>query len=199
MPNRRATSIAGVCALLAFFAAGCASFRGGEIPETKPWPPASPAAKKTLSLAVTGSTLLNNTPGDASPQMLTKWREFTEQAYKESSQFSAVLPETAAADIKAEVKIVNSGNPNLGLAFISGLTLTLIPAKATDYFTVHTDFKNSRGDVLASIEKKDHMDTWIELFLIVVTPFNWPNSVAGDVLTDISRSTIADAHEKGVF
>ena len=197
--SRQFREVVTVCSALAFLAAGCASFRGGELAQTKPWPPAEPAAKKSLSLAVTGSTLMNEKPGDATPLMLTKWRESTEQAYKESNQFSTVLPETAAADIRAEVKIVDSGNPNVGLAFISGLTMTLIPAKATDNFAVHTDFKNAQGDVLASIERRDHVDTWIQLFMVFVMPFNWPNSVITSTVTDLSRATIVEAHEKGVF
>jgi hypothetical protein len=180
----------------------CAGFRGGELPETQPWPPSFAAAKKkTVSLVLSpkSSSVVNGQTIDPPPNMMTKWREFTEETYKDSQLFSAVLGESLPADLRAEVRVTDEGNFSRAAAVFSGLTLTLIPANAVDHFTLHTDFKNAQGQVLASIEKKDSMSTWIELFLIFVLPFKSPASVSESVFHELNRATLAEAHAKGIL
>jgi len=179
---------------------GCASFRSGAVPPTQPWPPAAAASKKSISLVLAGSATQNNgTPIDPPPGMVSKWRTWTEAAYRDSALFSAVLAEDLPSDVRAEVRITDTGEGSQGLAFISGLTLTLIPAKATDTITLHTEFKSSKGELLATIEKSDSLHTWIQLFMVFVMPFHWPASEAGSLFTELNRATLAEAHAQGVI
>ena len=199
IPARIASSLA-VCGLLVFAASGCASFRGGELAETTPWPPVASPTKKSVSLVLAGGTVsVNGNPTDASPMMLQQWREKVEKTYADSSLFSAVLPESAPADVRAEVHVSDIGEGSMGLAFLCGFTMFIIPATAIDHFTMKTDFKNANGDVLATIEKSDSSRLWMQLFLVFVMPFNWPPSVGEELFRDLSRATLADAHGKNIL
>jgi hypothetical protein len=187
-------------ALLAFAGAGCAAFRGGELAPSTSWPPAPAAQRKTVSLILAGGTVtMNGAPTDAAPAMVAKWREEVQKAYVDSGLFSAVLQEGNVSDVRAEVRISDVGEGSQVLAFFCGFTMFLIPATANDRITMHTDFKNAEGDVLASIEKSDSMRLWMQTFLVFIMPFNWPGTVANDLFRDLTRATLEDAHAKQVL
>jgi hypothetical protein len=200
MISRRIVRALAVTVLLASAATGCASFRRGDVPATTPWPPAPSASKKSVSLLLAnGTTNMNGKAADAPPAMVAKWRELTKTAYSDSGLFSAVVPENTPSDIRAEVRINDEGTFSPVLSFLSGFTLTLLPSSATDRISMHTDFKNADGDVLATIEKSESMTMWTQFFLVFVMPFNWPGTVANDTFRDLSRATLAEAHAKGVL
>jgi hypothetical protein len=190
-----------VALLVAFTSVACASFRGGEVPPTQPWPPAAAgAAKKSVSMILaSGSTEVNGKTVDAPPNMVANWQQWTEATYRDSALFSAVVDPTFPSDLRSEVRVVDTGNANPALAFISGLTLTLLPAKASDRVTLHTEFKNAKGELLATIEKSESLDTWIQLFLVFAMPFHLPKSEVRELFAELNRATLAEAHAQGII
>jgi hypothetical protein len=177
--------------------AGCAAFRGAD--SKTPWPPTAGASKKSLSLVVASSGTMNGKPAEPLPAMTTKWREYAHDAYQESGLFSAVVPEGAPADLRAEIQVKDEGSGSFFGAFICGFTMFLIPATGQDRFTLHTEFKNAQGDVLATVEKSDTVTLWMQTFLVFVAPFKWPGSVTHETLQELHRATLTEAQAKGIF
>ncbi|HTO53386.1 MAG TPA: hypothetical protein VMR50_08365 [Myxococcota bacterium] len=151
-----------------------------------------------MSLAA-NVAIADSAPVDAPPAMVSRWRTWTEATYRDSALFSAVVAEDMPSDVRSEIRVVDSGDFRRWMAIVCGVTLFLFPAKATDHFTLHTEFKNAKGEVLATIEKSESVDSWIGLFLIVVTPFRWPGREVGDLVTELNRATLAEAHAQGIF
>ena len=69
-------------------------------------------------------------------------------------------------------------------AFISGYTFFVIPAYGRDIFIMTVVVK--KGDyVLKTYNYRDHTDTWIQVFLLFLMPFNFPPSVHDSVMDNM--------------
>jgi hypothetical protein len=178
---------------------GCAAFREGNIPRYPSVPEAGIAKHKSISVKVYGAVILNDQIYRSHPKAMKTWRQQTITAYEKSGYFSEVKEDTGKADLYSEVVIVDKGNPNAFFAFITGLTLYLMPSKATDEFTVKTTITDGDGDILGAFEKRETVTLWQQLIMIFAMPFNWPSSVAKEALYDLSRATIQDAHAEGIL
>ena len=68
--------------------------------------------------------------------------------------------------------------------FISGATFFVIPAYGRDIFIMTVVVK--KGDyVLKTYNYKDHIDTWFQLILLFLMPFNFPPSVYDSVMDNM--------------
>ncbi len=178
---------------------GCATFRDGANPAISKWPIDKATKNKTLALQVTGKALVNNQIKDVNVQFLEKWREQVLRAYEDSNLFSKVNVGSEPADIRAEVVLTDKGEGSTGLAFLTGLTMLIIPSHVHEGFTIKTTFKDKEGKVLGISENAEFSDTWIQLFMFPLMPFYFPSSEVKDMLYDLNRNTIIDAHSKWVF
>lgn len=179
--------------LLPLFA-GCASFRAGNVPHFSSLPPTARVERKSISLKVYGAVILNGKIYQCHPTAMKKWRKQTIRAYEDSGLFSEVKEDANELDLYAEVVIVDRGDTNAFLAFITGLTLYLIPSKATDEFTLKTTIKDKDGNILGAYEKSETVTLWQHLLLVFALPFNWPASVAKEALYDLNCATIKEAN-----
>jgi hypothetical protein len=193
---KKVSSVA--CVALAVMCAGCASFRAGQLGPLKEWPPPA-ATRKSISVAVSGSAVISGKTTDAPAQFIDVWRQRTWAAYQDSNLFSDVRTGLEPTDLHADVHLEDRGDPNIALAVLCGLTMTLVPVKASDELTMRTTFKDADGNVLATIEKKETINTWIELFLVFVMPGHFPTGVVKSTLTDLNRATLQAAHEQSIF
>ncbi|MEI8014822.1 MAG: hypothetical protein WCH20_08295 [Nitrospira sp.] len=178
---------------------GCAAFRTGEFMHPASWPLATTLGKQSISLLVTGEALVNGMRQDLPQRMIQRWQDAATRAYKDSGLFSDVKTGAAETDLRAEVHVLERGEANQGMAFLSGLTLTLAPAHAESEFVVKTMLKNKEGQDLGTFEKKETLSMWIQFFLIFIMPFNWPNTVAADMFYDLHRATISQAYGAGLL
>lgn len=178
---------------------GCAGFRGGELDETRVWPPPQSQGPKkpTLSLSLVGKGVIKGKPVPVPPAMADRWCRGTQETYASSGLFSELLPPGKQADLRAEVEVTDTGSGSMFLAYVCGLTLTVFPCRGKDEFTWKTTFKDSSGAVRGVVEKKESSIMWIQFFLIFVLPFDSPASMAQEVMRDLNRSTILDAMERG--
>lgn len=87
----------------------------------------------------------------------------------------------------------------MGLAFLTGFTMFIIPSRIQEGFVVKTTYKDNSGNAIKSFEKSESADTWMQLFLLPVAPFKFPGSEYMELLFDLNRNTIIEAHRKGVF
>ena len=178
---------------------GCAAFRSGETQPPASWPISKGPGKQSISLLVTGEGIVNNKRQDAPQQAIQIWQEAAVKSYKDSGLFSEVKIGAAATDLRSEIHIVDRGEASMGLAMLSGFTLTLFPANGQEDFILNTTLKNQEGKELGTFEKKETMSFWIQFFLIFIMPFNWPNTVVSEMLYDLNRATISQAHSAGLF
>jgi hypothetical protein len=192
--RRRTLFQAGFCTLsILVFSSGCMSFRTGDLPRISAWPPQPAKPRTTVAVVVSGECNISGTKTAALPQFLEVWRDQTFRAYRDSGLFSDVRSGAVDADLRAEVVILDSGNPNIPWAFISGLTFLIIPCAATDHFTITTTLKDKSGKTLGTFQKSDALTTWLQIVLVVGMPFRFPGVVANEMLYDLNRATLIDA------
>ncbi|MDY6952599.1 MAG: hypothetical protein SWE60_13895 [Thermodesulfobacteriota bacterium] len=179
--------------------AGCASFREGNVPRARSASQSAVAEGKTISVEVYGAAILNGKIYQAHPKTMKTWRRQTIKAYEDAGIFSVVREDADGAELEAEVMIVDKADPNTFFAFITGLTLYVLPSKATDEFTVQTTIRDRGGNTLGTFERSETVSLWQQVLLILAMPFNWPSSVAKEALYDLNHATIMDAYSQGIL
>ena len=177
---------------------GCATFRDGPNPPITKWPPED-GSNKTIAIQVkiSAKAIMNNLQWDVLVLFPERWRKEVIRAYETAGLFSAVKPSSEMADIRAEVDIIGKRVASIGLAFLSWITMSIIPIDVREGFIVKTTYKDKNGNILGSFEKSEFSTTWVQLFLLPVTPFQF--LVAKDMLFDLNRNTILEAHGKGIY
>lgn len=167
----------------AFMVTGCASFAGRELPIYTNDQLAVPEKKifATYDVKAFGPNGENNI-------FAARLDKRIQKILSSSPIFSELKSGSGPGDYHYSFVLRNEGMPPMPIAFlngfISGLTFTIIPAYARDIFIITIDVK--QGDrVLKTYTYKDHMDSWIQLFLVFLTPFNWPPSVSDSVINNI--------------
>lgn len=187
-----------LCISLVILLSGCAAFRGGQLGTIENWPPAA-EQKKSISYVITGKVDFNGKVTSAQPVMLAAWKRHVDRAYNEAGVFSSVSEGFSDTDIRAEIDVTDVGRGNMALAFICGLTMFVIPAKASDEFVIRTVYKDRQGNVLADITRKENVDMWMQILLLPATPFAFPVAKVGGALYDVNRATLLEAKKKSVF
>jgi hypothetical protein len=190
--------IAGALVVLSFGQAACIGLRGGLVPSQTP-PLGSGEAQLSVSIVLKGRALVNNEPTDVPTIAVANWTDNALKAYRESGFFAKVSRSPAKTDLVAEIEIVDRGEANFAMAFLSGLTFTILPSTAWDEFTVSTVFKDQDGNVLGEYENRERVTMWIQLLLILGMPFAFPGSVASDALSDVHYKTLQDAYRDAIF
>jgi hypothetical protein len=164
--------------------AGCAGFRGGNLGTLEAWPPEPAAAKKTVGITLKGPK----------GELAKAWALQAGKAFHDSGLCAEIsCPPDGDEQLQVELAIEDVDKSSGLLNFLSIITLTIIPAKSTDEYTVVTTFKERDGKLLGSVTKKEKVTTWQELLLIFLTPFKSPGKVMDRAYYDITRATIVDA------
>jgi len=181
------------------FLCGCASFRSGQLAPISHWPPQATMPKKSISIIVTTEGSLNGKEQEVNAEFTKIWRKQIIKAYRESGLFSEVKTGFAETDFQAEVRIIDNEKGSSALSMLSGLTFTLIPWSCSDTFTLKTTIRDREGKTLGVFEDLETITLRYQLFLIFLTPFNFPYSVNTQTMYDLTRATIIDAHAKNCF
>jgi hypothetical protein len=132
-------------------------------------------------------------------QFLNASRALALKAYRDSGLFSQVSSGLGTTDLRAEVRFVDNGHGSLAMAFLTGLTLYLIPSSATDELTVKTTIKDANGNLLGSFEKAESITQWQELFMVFAMAGHSADTVSKSTVYDLHRATITEAHANGLF
>ena len=170
---------------------GCIMYREGHLPLITQWPPDVKQTKPTISLIVTGQSILNDSAKEAPQRFLERWRNDTVRAYQESGLFSEVRQTTDDSDFRAEISILDKGEYSPVMSFITGFTMFLIPSTASGTMTVTTALKDRNGTILGSFKKSESVTMWMELFLVFAMPFRSLDQLP---IYDLNRATILEAH-----
>ncbi len=179
--------IAGFLTILSVLAGCEVAFRVGHLQPITSWPPKATNTNKTISLIVT----INENPV-LSEQVVN--------AYSDADLFSYVKTGYKASEYRAEIKIKDRTDyPYKNLNLVSILTVLLIPMNGYQELIVTTTFTDKKGNKLGKIVKSEELDLCSQLFLIFAMPFNWPDTIAQEVLYDLNRATINEALNLGYF
>ncbi len=184
--------------VLIFAVSGCAVFDGGKVPKTTLSAYENNGnSKPTLSyssVAMGGLSSTKELP-DAGQSIIEG--ELL-SVLESSNYFGRISKRDESADISIETVLTNSGNPAAMIpAFITGLSLYVIPSWATDNF-----------DLVAKVERQDGLkkeymladSTTIVQWLPMMFAFPANNfSVIADVRKNMYKKVLADMKEDGFF
>lgn len=176
----------------------CAAFRQDKLPPLGTWPPTG-GRSLSVRVAVNGQIYSDGQPLEGMGPVLNIWSNRVMEMYTESKLFSTVQPGRGAADRNVEVEIRQHLDENLGLAVLTGLTLTLIPSVSRNEFTVKTTVRDAEGNTLGEINKSEGVNTWIQLFMVFPMITNFPAPVVFGTIEDLLRASISEAHQRGMF
>lgn len=91
--------------------------------------------------------------------------------YLEQTDAFRLVPDAGTADYRLAIRVRNDANPNIAMAMLTGLTLYLIPSKATDSFTTDVQLIDKAGNQVAKKRYKHDLEMWQQLFLVFGAPF----------------------------
>jgi hypothetical protein len=174
--------------LFALSVSGCASFPGKELPTYSHEQVAVPANKISVTYDVKAIMLRKETARSA---------EAVDKEINKILSASPVFARAAAGagtgDYHLSFVFRNEGNEAFAFVsgFISGLTLTVIPGYAKDNYILDVDVKQGDG-VLKTYSYRDHVDTWIQLLLVFLTPSHWPGDVAKSTIDNMVMNFVHD-------
>lgn len=177
-----------VLLLVAILISGCASFPGNDLPrytyEQIPQLEPKPSIDYDLRFMSFGS---DNT---AAVKIL---QEEVEKVFNESKIFQTHSAITDKSKYHFSMVLRNEGNAGLAFlsGFMSGMTLTLVPAYARDEYILTVDVKND-GELIKTYKYSNHMDTWLHLAMIFLTSKRYPDKIARDVFDDMIRNFLHD-------
>ena len=164
-----------------FMASGCVSFAGLELPIYTNEQLSAPEKKISASYDV--MVFHGTNPRDA-----TAASQRIERVLSASPLFVELKSGTEQGDYHYSFVLRSAVTPPefiaaLGAA-ISGATFFVIPAYGRDIFIMTVVVK--KGDyVLKTYNYKDHTDTWIQVVLLFLMPFNFPPMVYDSVMDNM--------------
>ncbi len=170
--------------------AGCISYSNHELAQVEQWPPAAPAQHKPTAYLKIDSQYLMNDEQQAGGFNQAGLEKLVLQQYQSSGRFSRVTSAQQTSDLYVSVHVSNHERGSFAAAFITGLTLFIIPSTASNELTMQTVFKDASGKVLGSVEKRESITTWMQLLLIFALPFNQSTD---NILTQLTQSSLEEA------
>lgn len=105
------------------------------------------------------------------PQARDQLQPELKRAFTESGLFGRVTFdefEKQPGDYSLRLKVYNHppGGGQMAMAFISGLTFTIIPTMATDQYTMSLETVDSQGQSLSKDINHDAINTWIGIWFL---------------------------------
>lgn len=154
---------------------------------------------KSLLVNVRQRVTINGTLSDVSAKGEENARNRYAYFCRESGLFKEVKTGLDVADMKLLIESDNNGEANRLLAFLSGLTLFLIPAYAQDDLNLNFSFRDKNDTIIKEYKRRVTFNTWIHLILIPLMPFKFPIVEVNDGVESITRSILDEANRDGIF
>ncbi len=196
--SRFLTFLRGTATLLAATTLpGCAiAFHNGNIDGVEPFPPASAvtcntAKPVTVALDTRYQVVGMSTTDDVRQSAVDNIEAHAEDVFTRIPCFRWSADPTNA-DLVVDLRIRDDANPRLGLAMLSGFTLMIVPARATDSYTLTAEIKK-HGTVVDTVSHKEQFDTWLHLLAGFGYPFAGPKKVSDAMWEDYFEEIAARA------
>lgn len=167
---------------------GCATFKQNEIAQVDALPDVSQYQNKPSVFV--DFQFFRGEPGSDEAKVVPPARKqmqpVIEEALRDSALFESYTfdeQEKENTDYTIRINVYNHGNAGAAaaLGFISGFTFGVIPAAATDNYTVTAEALDRQGEVISKLQNKDSVTTWIGLWFIPMMG-NTPKQAASDTL-----------------
>jgi hypothetical protein len=163
---------------------GCATFPGKQIAKLEKFPIAS--QKPSIAISLAYKMCLNGQPSTvmavaAEAQMQKKVLE----RFTKSGLYSSVTPGSGNADINLTIELTDTGEANLGMAFLTGFTLYLLPSSAKDTFKLSAITKLSKGRAGKNFVLQDSITMHQQILLLPVMPFKMLPVVGAGVINNM--------------
>lgn len=174
--------------LLVFIVAGCASFPGGKLPKVSYGDITVPEARPSVDYDALFLALGSESSGGTNA-----FKEEIERVFANSGYFERYENGTGKEAYHISFLMKNEGDAVVAFVtgFISGSTFLLLPAYARDEYKMTIHVKKN-GETLKTYTYEEHMDTWTQLFLVVLAPTHWPFSTARDIFDGMLLNFLHD-------
>ncbi|WP_095064603.1 hypothetical protein [Pseudomonas sp. Irchel s3f19] len=158
--------------VLALSLGGCASFTKDEVAPVELPSMASYTNKPNVYVDF---DFLQGDPGNSKANEMPQARDMLKpelkRAFNESGLFGRVTFdefEKQPGDYSLRLKVYNHapGSGQVVWAFLSGLTFTIIPALATDQYTMSLETLDDRGQSLGKTSNHDAINTWMGIWFL---------------------------------
>ncbi len=156
-------------------------------------------ASKTLLINVKQKVTINGSPREMNAKSEENARERFAKICKESFLFKEVKTGLDTGDIKLTIESENTGEANQFLAFLSGLSLLIIPAYAQDDIQIKYSFRDKKDTVIKEYKRRVTFNTWIHLFMIPLMPFKFPVAEIGSAMEAVTKSVLDEADRDGIL
>ncbi|MNJ07468.1 hypothetical protein D3C77_15660 [compost metagenome] len=174
--------------VLALSLGGCASFTKDEVaPVDLP----SMASYTNKPNVYVDFDFLQGDPGNSKANEMPQARDMLKpelkRAFNESGLFGRVTFdefEKQPGDYSLRLKVYNHapGGGQVVWAFLSGLTFTIIPALATDQYTMSLETLDDRGQSLGKTSNHDAINTWMGIWFLPLVG-NTPKAAVTDTFS----------------
>lgn len=186
----------------AILSSGCASFRNNEVADVGALPDVSHYQQKPSVFVETH--LYHGDPASPVIEILhnkEKIQGMVQGCFESSSLFSKYSFDAAEkdnVDYAIRIDIYNHGDLGAAavLGFISGFTFGVIPAAATDNYTLEAKLIDKSGAVVSKVSNKDSITTWIGIWFIPAAA-NTPEKAFTGTLENQLRSVLKELVESG--
>ena len=172
-------------AALALSLAGCASFPGDQVAETKL---PSMAAYKQRPSGFVDFDFYQGQPGATNaveiPQAKEQLKPQLENLLRDSGMFSRYTLDEfqkQPGDYTLKLKVYNHGSSGAAMVggFITGFTLFIIPSTAKDEYTMTLEVLDEKGQPLLARQNDESIRTWFGIWFLPMAG-NTPKDAAAD-------------------
>lgn len=178
---------------------GCASFKGEMLSPVQQFP--KPQGEKTsIAVNLKFQQMLNDKPISV---MTESGRKALEKKcvkrFLRSGLFSAVGTDLQDANLIADISVIDDGQANMGMAFLTGLTLYIVPSSATDTYKLTANITDQKTGKIETIQLEDSVTQWQEILLLPLMPFKFTPVVAGGVQNTLFDNLALKIAESGIL
>ncbi|WP_440905853.1 hypothetical protein ACMZOO_06265 [Catenovulum sp. SX2] len=191
--------------ITALVISGCASFPGEKLAKVESLPDVSSYKQKPK--VVIDLKLFSGKPGTENAieiaQAQPELQRITSKVIDDAQLFADVSYDSFAqadADYVIKLHLYNHGDQGAAavMGFLSGFTFGVIPAAATDKYTLQAEvFQNKQS--LTTLENNDEMTTWIGIWFIPMmgnTPQKGFEAVFSNMVKDALNKMVAEKQIK---
>lgn len=179
---------------------GCVVFSTKNLPKVQAFPP-SGTVKPSVGICYSFHTYLNDKERPATEFFQEKFSKRIVERFSKSDLFSSVALQDNEADLRVNVEVKHYGHGYPLLAFLSGLTLTIIPCRAEDDYEVSASVFNKKTGATSKIEIADSSVLWIHLLLVPAMPFCETDIDAFDrkIINNVMDTFALRVHEASII
>lgn len=186
----RKHSVAFACLL---FVAACASYSGKELPEYSFAQIPMREHRPTVEVAARFSAYGRENAAGA-----RFFRTETDRVFSESKVFSDIGAAGAKHRITLRLSVKGDAFRFSLASIVSGLSLAVIPTYSSEEYVLQAEVSEGKT-TLKKYEYRDRVETWVQLFLVVLAPWRRPGETTAKVVDNMLLNFLHDLQRDGIL